>query len=525
MDTYKAAPNNQQHMPEAALIKDEVVNILYMQAPISNSVVIVIALIYYGILQERLESGLIDLWVVLLVMAAIYRMHLWLLHRHKPAARPITSWLNHYVLGCGMVGISWSLIYPLAYSADQPFVFGALVMLALGVMSSAIPILAVSMPAFVLYTYPQGLVLSVTLLRFDDAGYHWLALSIGVYMLMITLFTRNTNQSVMRSIKLQAQNTALIDNLNFEIGQREELIAERTLELEHSNYDLRREIQDRQQTEVRLQQANADLAATLRAIPDLLFELDADGRYLNVWARDSKLLAAQKESLIGNTVTEMLPVTAADQVMAAIRAAGDQGTSHGQIIRLPIQHRDFWFELSTSKKHTADVPPHFIMLSRDITEKQHITAELDRHRRHLEDMVAQRTVELEDARKQAERLSHTKSEFLANMSHEIRTPMNGVLGMAELLGREALNERQRRYLSTIQRSGDVLLRIIDDILDFSRIESGKLEFESVRFDLAETMDDIRQLFSEAAKTKKLDFQMRSSRSAKPTNNVWSCGNV
>lgn len=109
--------------------------------------------------------------------------------------------------------------------------------------------------------------------------------------------------------------------------------------------------------------------------------------------------------------------------------------------------------------------------------------------------------ELIAAKEAAEAASKAKSAFLANMSHEIRTPMNGVIGVAELLLTEALEARARHYAETIQRSGRALLGVLDDVLDLSKIEAGRLELESVRFDLPELVREMSDLFGEAARAK------------------------
>lgn len=261
------------------------------------------------------------------------------------------------------------------------------------------------------------------------------------------------------------------------------------------------DITERKQAEQQLRQ----LSLALEQSPDGVFITDIDSRIEYVNAAFLAASGYQKGEVIGQTPSLLRSGLTPQATYVALWDAIKHGQRwHGEFInrRKDGSHYQVLATVSPIRQENGEIS-HFVTVQADITEKKQLGEELDQYRYHLEEMVNERTLQLAQAHQRAESANRAKSAFLANMSHEIRTPMNAILGLTYLLKRDTPDGTQHERLEKIDNAAQHLLSIINDILDLSKIDAGKLALELDDFSLTAMLDNVSALMSEQARAKGL----------------------
>lgn len=260
---------------------------------------------------------------------------------------------------------------------------------------------------------------------------------------------------------------------------------------------------ERRARELELRQSNDLIHSILDNAHSLIYTKKDSGEYLLANRLYQEVFGLADREFIGKTDYDLFPKEIADARRGMdLQVVNTKGPVQVEEVipwrdGLPRNYLCLRFPLLNSDGEAYAV----VGMYTDITDRVNQQRRLTEYLEKIEAMNR----DLEEARHRAEDANTAKSVFLANMSHEIRTPLNGVIGMASLLEQTDLDEKQRKYLARIGLSGKILLDLLGDVLDCSKIEAGQLKLESIPTDIHQTAKEIGELFSARAEDKKLDL--------------------
>jgi PAS domain S-box-containing protein len=257
--------------------------------------------------------------------------------------------------------------------------------------------------------------------------------------------------------------------------------------------ETRRRRLEQEKAENALRKSEQDFRALFDNVSDAVFIIDTECRFLEVNRVACERLGYSRDELVRMSIRDIDGSDYADLTPDGLARLVAPGQALLETVHLRRDGSRFPVEINARMFEYRGAPA-LLSVARDISERKKAEAE-----------ASKRAAELERARAEAERASRAKSEFLAHMSHEIRTPLNGILGMTNLLFETPLDSEQREFGETVRTSGQALLSLVNDLLDISRIEAGRIEIEPTRFDLAACLESTGELMAPQARAKGLQF--------------------
>jgi two-component system sensor histidine kinase/response regulator len=293
--------------------------------------------------------------------------------------------------------------------------------------------------------------------------------------------------------------TETFNNMAAQVIEHHELlearVRERTEALSLANAGLAAEITEREHAQKDLQESGELIRLLLEGAPEAIYGIDSDGNATFCNAACLRLLGYETASeLLGKNMHQLIHHTKVDgstypvaecSIYQAFRTGSDSHFDDEVLWRK--DGSSFPIECWSRPIHRADAIIGSVVTFVDVTERK----------------LAEEA--LRNAKSAAEQGSRAKSEFLANMSHEIRTPLNGVIGMTELALATKLTPEQREYLDTVKLSADSLLSVINDVLDFSKMEAGRSELDVSEFDLRVNLETTLKTLALTADQKGLEL--------------------
>ena len=230
-------------MEDAAIIRQQA-RLLYQQAPYSNGAIILVAILMFWLFSDHEQAALLKLWSTVILALSVLRLVLWFVFTYQSDQTPAKKWIKRYMWMTFVIGITWGAVSIFYFLIDDIQINTLFYVLVCGVITAGVPVLAAWFPAYLVYTIPQiSMLTGVTLYQAHvapdtQALSYFLLIALLFYYLMMTSMARRSNRNIVEGLKLQAKNQRLLDDLNWEVAQRESMIEARTIELREANQQL-----------------------------------------------------------------------------------------------------------------------------------------------------------------------------------------------------------------------------------------------------------------------------------------------
>lgn len=274
------------------------------------------------------------------------------------------------------------------------------------------------------------------------------------------------------------------------------------------------DITEELQQERTLRESEERFRAIFEQVPSISVQGYDRNRRVIFWNKASETLYGySREEALGALLEDLIiPDLMRDEVirLSSAWAAGGPPIPAGELTLRRADGSPVEVFSSHVMLHGSRGEPEMYCIDIDISERKRGEIELDRHRHHLEDVVAERTAELVKAKEAAETANIAKSAFLANMSHEIRTPLNAIAGMAHLIRRNGLSPGQQERMGKLEAASEHLLAIINAILELSKIEAGKFSLEEVPLNVEALLENVASILHDRAQAKQLTLSIEAT---------------
>jgi signal transduction histidine kinase len=425
----------------------------------------ILAVVYRDVVDGSVVLG----WLAFMTVSILWRV--WLVGRFRlaaPAAGAMGNWARRYSLGALWTGVAWGLAgFLMLPSAAPPYQIIAVGVLG-GSAAGAVTTLTRHYPAYLAFVFPALIPVAIHFARVGgESGYGMAVMSV-LFLAFLLHAGRKQSDALDQSLSLSMENQGLVDHLTEEKARAEQL-----------NAELRREMAEREKVDADLREREASLANAQRIAGlgswtwDLLTnEISGSDEAYRIFDIDRSV-----ESISFDQFMAMVHPDDREGVTQAVTASLENGTIYSVVHRAVLA--DGAVRVVHERGETvfdeSGRPAVMTGTAHDITEQHRILQEL------------------EAAKSQAEDGSRAKSQFLANMSHEFRTPLNAIIGYSEILKEDAVEAGQVESsvdLDRINEAGRHLLTLVNEVLDLSKIEAGRMELYVEQIDVAKLVGDL-----------------------------------